>query len=89
MNLPDDLAGARIKLADYESHDLRFLKGATEWPLTFHRMVIRAIARILRRRGANVEIIKIKMVEYFDWLTATGFGNTPAMRARYISEITK
>jgi len=87
MNLPPQLRGAKIRLADYESDaDLKFLKGADEWPLSFHRMVNGAIARELRKRGAEVITIKIAMSDYFTWLAAKDFTNDAGNRARFISE---
>lgn len=90
LNLPENLKGALIRLADYETDaDLKFLKGANEWSLEFHRMVNGAIARELRKRGATVMMIKISMTAYFDWLAKNNFSNDAGNRARFISEITK
>ena len=90
LNLPPDLTGATVKLADYETDDdLKFLKGHAEWPLEYHRMVNTAFARLLRKRGAKVEIVRLKMSGYFDWLAAEKKDNTPAHRAAYISLQTK
>lgn len=90
MNLPPSLKGAKIRLADYESDaDLKFMKSADEWPLSFHRMVNGAIARELRKRGATVEMPKISMKAYFDWLAANNFKNDAGNRACFISETTK
>ncbi len=89
MNLPPSLKGARIQLTDYESNaDLKFLKGADEWQLEFHRMVNGGIARELRKRGAKVEIIKISMADYFSWIAKHNLENSAANRAQYISWMT-
>lgn len=87
MNLPPSLKGAVIRLADYETDaDLKFLKSADEWPLSFHRMVNGAIARELRKRGATVTLVKISMSAYFDWLAKNHLDNNAGHRARFISE---
>lgn len=90
MNLPPQLRGAKIRLADYESDaDLKFMKSADEWSLSFHRMVNGAIARELRKRGATVTMPKISMVDYFKWLAASDFKNDAMNRARFIAESIK
>jgi hypothetical protein len=87
LNLPPQMRGAKIRLADYETdEDLKFLKGANEWPLEFHRMVSGAMARNLRKRGATVTLVKISMNDYFDWLAKNNFANDAGNRARFISE---
>lgn len=86
LNLPPDLSGAKILLADYETDaDLKFLKSADEWPLEFHRMVNGALSREFRKRGAVVELVKITMAAYFAWLAQFDLANTPANRAQFIS----
>lgn len=83
---PRDLTGATMRLADYETEgDLKFLKGHAEWPLEFHRMVNSAMARDLRKRGATVEIVPLKMTDYFDWLATEKLANTAANRAKFIT----
>lgn len=90
LNLPPDLKGVKIRLADYESDgDLKFMKGAKEWSLEFHRMVNGAIAREMRKRGAKVTLVKISMKDYFDWLAKHNFNNDAGNRARFVSEATK
>lgn len=90
LNLPENLKGALIRLADYETDaDLKFLKGPDEWPLSFHRMVNGSIARELRKRGAKVTLIKISMNDYFDWLAKNNFTNDAGIRARFIAEKVK
>lgn len=90
MNLPPSLNGVEIRLTDYETDaDLKFLKSANEWSLAFHRMVNGAIARELRRKGAKVIMVKIRMSDYFAWLAKQSLDNTTANRALFISEMSK
>lgn len=86
LNLPADLTGSTIRLADYESNaELTLIKSRREWPLEFHRMVNGAMARELRRRGAVVHIVRIRAADYFSWIEAEGLSNGPAERARFIA----
>lgn len=90
MHLPQRLEGAVIQLTDYESDaDLKFLKSSDEWPLEFHREVNAAMSKELTKRGARVSIVKIRMADYFHWISKNKLKNTPANRAQFISEMTR
>lgn len=90
LNLPSSLNGITIKLAGYESQDdLWFLKGRNEWPWEFHNMVNRSLARLMRKRGAVVEIVTLSMADYFSWLAKENLANTTANRAAFIAANTK
>lgn len=85
LQLPKSLKGVTIQLADYESdEDLKFLKGQKEWSLEFHRMVNKAMARLLKKRGANIRFVTVSMVAYFSWLARYDLKNTAANRAQFI-----
>lgn len=85
LNLPPRLDRAVIQLSDYESdEDLYFLKSSNEWGLAFHRMVNEALARALRKRGAKIAFVLIRMKDYFAWLAKFDLPNTPANRAQFI-----
>ena len=86
LNLPEDLTGRTMRLTDYASDgDLKLLKGHGEWTLEFHRAVNRVVARLMRQRGATVEIIILSMPDYFEWLAKNNFTNDAANRAKFIT----
>ncbi|MEO5803587.1 MAG: hypothetical protein ABIR24_08650 [Verrucomicrobiota bacterium] len=86
LNLPSRLDGATIQLADYKSDsDLKFLKGADEWSLEFHREVNRFFGDALRERGAKVVAVVVTMKDYFSWLAKFDLKNTTENRAQFIS----
>lgn len=91
LNLPEDLTGIQIKLADYPDQETKdFLKpGDRAWTLEFHRMVNNAFARELRKRGGTVQFITIQLPEFYDWLVKENLDNTPAYRAAFVSFKTK
>ncbi len=75
-----------IQLADYETdQDLKFLKGADEWSLEFHREVNQHFADAMRERGANVVLVTITMKDYFSWLAKFDLENMTENRAQFVS----
>lgn len=82
--------GATIRLAQFEDEACYlFLKGPNEWPFEFHRMVIRACARDLSRRGFKVQQPILKLVDYWNFLETENEKDSPANRAAFISFKTK
>jgi hypothetical protein len=80
---------AKIVLAIYESQaDLNFLRGYDEWPLTYHTMVMRALARRCRKAGVKTELASMNINDYFDWLAATGQRNSQFAREKFVTEKT-
>lgn len=77
-----------IRLTDYEdAESYEFLCGmAGPWTLDYFMMVNSAAARELRARGFKVEIVLIKMADYFGWLAQTGQENNTVSRAAFIAQ---
>jgi hypothetical protein len=86
LALPAQMGGVIVRLADYEDEVAhRFLKPGEQWSLEFHRMVTRALQRDLQRRGAHVEIVVLKMADYFDYIAKNGLENNTQNRAQFIA----
>lgn len=78
--------GATIRLALFESEACYvFLKGPNDWNFSYHQMVIRAAARELKRRGFNVSLPVLKLVDYWNFLELEKEKDSPALRAKFIS----
>lgn len=83
------LDGQTVLLTDYESDEaLRFLKPDDQYSLAGHRLLNSAFAREMKKRGADVEFVMVRMVDYFDWLARYDLENNPANRAQFISWLT-
>lgn len=78
--------GSTIRLALFEdANTYLFLKGANDWPFSFHKMVIRACARELSRRGFKVTTPILKLADYWKFLEHENEKDSPAARAKFIS----
>ena len=79
--------GDVVRLTDYEDEATHsFLKPEDRWSLTFHRMITKAVGREFRKRGMVVEIVMIRLAEYWSWLEAKNRKDSAAQRAAYINE---
>lgn len=87
MGLPADLAGVSITFVDFESErDYEALVAAQErtGTLTFHRMVLQASERLLRKRGATVSKIVLNRAAYEAWLSQHNLPNLNSTRAAFV-----
>lgn len=86
---PADGTPVIIPISIYETdHDLAVLRpeDAGQWSAAFHTMVMRAIARRLRREtGVKVKLITLDAAAYLRWLAEEGLTNDAGNRARFIS----
>lgn len=82
---PGQLDGLSIVLTDYEDEvTYKFLCGLNNtWALDYHRVVNQAVRRILKKRGATINVFTIRMADYMKWLSDTNQDNTPANRAQF------
>ena len=77
-----------IPLSIYETdHDLAVLRpeDGGKWSAEFHAMVMRQLARWLRRDGYNPKLITIDAAAYLRWLAENKFTNDAGRRSQFIS----
>ena len=78
--------GCIVRLVDYETEeDYEFLRPGEQWSHGYHKMVMRAAKRLLRKEGFKVDLKVLKMSDYFDWLATSKKDNTPANRAAFVA----
>lgn len=90
LKVPSRLEGVKVLIADYQDEDtLRFLKAEEpELTLQSQRLINQAFAREMRKRGARVQDVPVKIDDYFAWLGKHELNNTPANRAQFIGWLT-
>lgn len=75
-----------IRLVDYETEeDFEFLRVGEQWSHGYHKMVLRAIKRILRKEGYRVQVRTLNIRDYYDWLTKEKCKDCTEHRAAFIS----
>jgi hypothetical protein len=90
LNLPSRLDGCTVQITDYDDEDtLRFLKvEEPEITLQSQRLINQAFAREMRKRGATVVLVPVRMNDYFGWLGRFDLKDEPANRAQFIAWLT-
>jgi hypothetical protein len=90
LQIPRRLEGITMQITEYDDEDtLRFLK-AEEPDLTLEsqRMINQAFIREVRKRGARIQSVPVRINDYFAWLAKYDLPNNAGNRAQYISWLT-
>ncbi|MBI4661506.1 MAG: hypothetical protein HY735_22010 [Verrucomicrobia bacterium] len=75
-----------IPLTDYaDEQTYDFLLVNPGWTFAQWRAVNWEVARQLRERGYRVQLVRVEMAEFFDWLAEFKLPNTPANRAQFVA----
>src|SRR5688572_10308682 len=75
---------ALIPLTDYaDEATFNFLLPGSGWTFDDWHAVNEVVARRLRAEGFNVQLVRVTLPEYFDFLTRYRLTNTPAHRAQF------
>jgi hypothetical protein len=84
--LPRRLDGVIVPIPAYtDEAALTFLKPEEpEITMASQRIINRAFAREVRKRGARVVFVPVDASDYFGWLGQFGSTDSPAMRAQYL-----
>lgn len=79
--------GGEIVLTVYDGGaTYRALNPGETWTVEEHTMVVRALARIIRREGLHVRIRTLSLRAYRAWLGATGGSDSRASRAAFSAQ---
>ncbi len=80
----------RLRLAVYPTpHDFRYLRGSDPWSWEHHTAVVRAVARLLKRRGYHVELVDCTAEGCASWCDAKGVPATTQHRSAYVALLTR
>lgn len=75
-----------IPLSDYADEEtFKFLLPKPGWAFEEWHAVNTEVASLLRDEGFNVQLVRLEMGEYIDWLARYKLNNTPQNRAQYVS----
>ena len=90
VELMEEMSGkpSVIPISIYETdHDLATLRpeDGGKWSAAFHAMVMRALARKLRKKGFRCKLVMLNAAAYLRWLAKNGEINTAANRAAFIA----
>ena len=93
MRIVEEQAGGQqprqLKLAIYPSpHDFRYLRGSDPWSWEFHSEVVRATARLLKRRRLKVELVDCTAEGCAAWCEERGMVSDTRARAAYVGSLT-
>jgi hypothetical protein len=79
---------ALIPLTDYaDAETFDFLLPGSGWTFDEWQAVNQEVARQLRAEGFNVQLVKVTLPEYFDFLARCDLRNTPENRAQFAAWI--
>ena len=90
MRLARRLDGAEVLVVDYtDQGTLTYLNPEQpENTLTDHRMVNKAMAKLVQRRGGHVTPVTINVSDYFAWLGKFSLSDSHARRSQYLAWLT-
>lgn len=90
LNIPHRLNGVTVQITEYDdAATLKFLKPEEpDLTLQGQQLINQAFAREMRKRGAAVQFVPVKIDDYFGWLGKFDLKDNAGMRAQYISWLT-